>query len=167
MNFAGVYQANSHKYCEVLFGDGKTFKAGTIGTIADKTAFGYVRKYFDEKEEIVSNKEVLRLSEGCVGVKRTTGQHPGGIMVIPDYKDVHDFCPIQRPANDQTSDVLTTHFDYHSISGRILKLDILGHDVPTIIKQLEEITDTDVQNVPLDDPDTVSIFYICKKARHC
>jgi len=105
----------------------------------------------------------LRLSEGCVGVKRTTGQHPGGIMVIPDYKDVHDFCPIQRPANDQTSDVLTTHFDYHSISGRILKLDILGHDVPTIIKQLEEITETDVQNVPLDDPDTVSIFTSVKK----
>lgn len=158
LNFAGVYQANSHKYCEVLFGEGKTFKAGTIGTIAEKTAFGYVKKYFEEKEQTVSNKEVLRLSEGCTGVKRTTGQHPGGIMVVPDYKDVHDFCPIQRPANDQTSDVLTTHFDYHSISGRILKLDILGHDVPTIIRHLEEITDTDVQNVPLDDPDTVSIF---------
>jgi len=158
LNFAGVYQGNSHKYCEVLFGEGKTFKAGTIGTIAEKTAFGYVKKYFEEREVNVNKREVFRLAQGCTGVKRTSGQHPGGIMVIPDYKDVEDFCPIQYPANDSSSGVKTTHFDYHSISGRILKLDILGHDTPTIIRQLEELTDVDVQAIPLDDPDTVSIF---------
>ncbi|MCH4888761.1 PolC-type DNA polymerase III [Acidaminobacter sp. JC074] len=158
LNFAGVYQGNSHKYCEVLFGEGKTFKAGTIGTIAEKTAFGYVKKYFEEREINVNKREVFRLAQGCTGVKRTSGQHPGGIMVIPDYKDVEDFCPIQYPANDTTCGVKTTHFDYHSISGRILKLDILGHDTPTIIRQLEDLTGVDVEKIPLDDPDTVAIF---------
>jgi DNA polymerase-3 subunit alpha (Gram-positive type) len=158
LNFAGVYQANAHKYTEVLFGEGYVYKAGTIGTIADKTAFGFVKKYFEAKGVMANSKEILRLSEGCTGVKRTTGQHPGGIMVIPDYKDVHDFCPIQYPANDSKSGVVTTHFDYHSLSGKILKLDILGHDVPTIIKDLEEITGIDVQTIPLDDRDTVKIF---------
>ena len=158
LNFAGVYQGESHRYCEVLFGEGKTFKAGTIGTIAEKTAFGYVKKYFEEKGQNVNKREVFRLARGCTGVKRTSGQHPGGIMVIPSDKDVEDFSPIQYPANDSASGVKTTHFDYHSISGRILKLDILGHDVPTIIRQLEEITDVDVQSIPLDDPETLAIF---------
>jgi DNA polymerase-3 subunit alpha (Gram-positive type) len=159
LNFAGVYQANAHKYTEVLFGEGYVYKAGTIGTIADKTAFGYVKKYFEEKGESINSREVVRLSQGCTGIKRTSGQHPGGIMVVPDYKDIHDFCPIQFPANDTTSDTKTTHFDYHSISGRLLKLDILGHDVPTIIKHLEEMTGMDVtKEVPLDDPETIKIF---------
>lgn len=158
LNFAGVYQATSHKYTEELFGEGYVYKAGTIGTIAEKTAFGYVKKYFEEKELSVNSKEVLRLSSGCTGVKRTSGQHPGGIMVIPDYKEVYDFCPIQFPANDAKSGVITTHFDYHSLSGRILKLDILGHDVPTIIKDIEEITGVNIFDVPLDDKDTVRIF---------
>lgn len=162
LNFAGVYQATSHKYTELLFGPGKTFKAGTIGTIAEKTAFGYVKKYFEEKGLNVNKREVFRLARGCTGVKRTSGQHPGGIMVVPDYKDIEDFCPIQFPANDTTSDVKTTHFDYHSISGRLLKLDILGHDTPTIIRQLEELTDVDVQKIPLDDPETIAIFTTTK-----
>jgi DNA polymerase-3 subunit alpha (Gram-positive type) len=158
LNFAGVYQANAHKYCEVLFGKGKTFKAGTIGTIADKTAFGYVKKYFEEREKEIHYKEVERLSKGLTGIKRTSGQHPGGIMVVPSDHDIHEFCPIQYPANDVTSDVITTHFDYHSISGRLLKLDILGHDVPTIIKQLEELTGVNVFDIRLDDPETMKIF---------
>lgn len=162
LNFAGVYQATSHKYTEFLFGEGKTFKAGTIGTIAEKTAFGYVKKYFDEREININKREVFRLAQGCTGVKRTSGQHPGGIMVVPDYKDIEDFCPIQFPANDITSDVKTTHFDYHSISGRLLKLDILGHDTPTIIRQLEELTDVDVQKIQLDDPETIAIFTTTK-----
>jgi len=158
LNFAGVYQANAHKYCEVLFGKGKTFKAGTIGTIADKTAFGYVKKYFEEREQEIHYKEVERLSKGLTGIKRTSGQHPGGIMVVPSDHDIHEFCPIQYPANDVSSDVITTHFDYHSISGRLLKLDILGHDVPTIIKQLEELTGVNVFDIRLDDPETMKIF---------
>ena len=158
LNFAGIYQANAHKYCEVLFGKGKTFKAGTIGTIADKTAYGYVKKYFEEREIDMHRYEIERLSQGLTGVKRTSGQHPGGIMVVPADRDIHEFCPIQYPANDVTSDVITTHFDYHSISGRLLKLDILGHDVPTIIKYLEELTGINVFDIPLDDPATMKIF---------
>ncbi len=158
LNFAGVYQGVAHKYCEVLFGEGKTFKAGTIGTIAEKTAYGYVKKYLELNDIEVNKREILRLAKGLTGVKRTTGQHPGGIMVIPDYKDVEDFSPIQYPANLESSGVKTLHFDYHSISGRILKLDILGHDTPTIIKQLEELTGVDVQNIPLDDEATTKIF---------
>jgi DNA polymerase-3 subunit alpha (Gram-positive type) len=158
LNFAGVYQATSHKYTEELFGKGYVYKAGTIGTLADKSAFGYVKKYFEEYNMIANKYQINRLAKGCTGIRRTTGQHPGGIMVVPDYKDVHDFTPIQYPANDKESGVITTHFDYHSISGRILKLDILGHDVPTIIKQLETFTGVDVTKIPLDDIDTLKIF---------
>jgi DNA polymerase-3 subunit alpha (Gram-positive type) len=158
LNFAGIYQANAHKYCEVLFGKGKTFKAGTIGTIAEKTAYGYVKKYFEERNLTVHRYEIERLAQGLTGVKRTSGQHPGGIMVVPQANDIHEFTPIQYPANDVNSDVVTTHFDYHSISGRLLKLDILGHDVPTIIKYLERMTGVDVFNIPLDDDETMELF---------
>ena len=158
LNFAGEYQGIAHKYTEELFGKGYVFRAGTIGTIAEKTAFGFAKKYFEEKETTVNSREILRLASSCTGVKRTSGQHPGGIMVVPDYKEIHDFTPVQYPANDKSSGVITTHFDYHAISGRLLKLDILGHDVPTIIKMLEEITGVNPQNIPLDDEETIKIF---------
>ena len=158
LNFSGSYQPVIHKYTEVLFGEGHTYKAGTIGTVAEKTAFGYAKKFVEENDLNSTSAEVLRLASGCTGVKRTTGQHPGGIMVIPDYKDVYDITPIQYPANDPSCGVITTHFDYHSISGRILKLDILGHDVPTIIRMIEDITGKIATEIPLDDKETMSLF---------
>lgn len=158
LNFSGVYQPTIHKYTEEFFGDGHVYRAGTIGTVKDKTAFGYSQKFSDENNLYLSSAEINRLTKGCTGVKRTTGQHPGGVMVIPDYKDVHDFTPIQYPANDKSSGVITTHFDYHSISGRILKLDILGHDGPTMIRMLEDIIGIKITDIPLDDPETMSIF---------
>ena len=158
LNFASEYQAKSHKYTEELFGEGYVFKAGTIGTIAEKTAYGFVKKYFDEKEETINSAEINRLVRGCSGVKRTSGQHPGGIMVVPNYKDIYDFTPIQHPANDASSGVITTHFDYNAISSNILKLDILGHEVPSIIKMLEDITGMDALSIAFDDKETMKIF---------
>ena len=158
LNFSGDYQEQAHAYTEVLFGKGKVFKAGTIGTLADKTAYGFVKKYFDAREITPHNAEIQRLTEGCTGVKRTTGQHPGGLMVVPSDHDIHEFCPIQRPANDVNSTVTTTHFDYHSISGRLLKLDLLGHDDPTVIRMLYDLTGVNPQDVPLGDPETMSLF---------
>ena len=158
LNFSGDYQQQAHANTEVLFGKGKVFKAGTIGTLADKTAYGFVKKYFDAREITPHNAEIQRLTEGCTGVKRTTGQHPGGLMVVPSDHDIHEFCPIQRPANDVNSTVTTTHFDYHSISGRLLKLDLLGHDDPTVIRMLYDLTGVNPQDVPLGDPETMSLF---------
>ncbi|MEG1408772.1 MAG: PolC-type DNA polymerase III [Terrisporobacter sp.] len=158
LNFSGSYQSVIHKYTEELFGEGHTYKAGTIGTVAEKTAFGYAKKFVEENNINTTSAEVLRLANGCTGVKRTSGQHPGGIMVIPDYIDVYDVTPIQYPANDTSCGVITTHFDYHSISGRILKLDILGHDVPTIIRMIEDITGKIATEIPLDDKETMSLF---------
>ncbi|MBU5677456.1 PolC-type DNA polymerase III [Alkaliphilus sp. MSJ-5] len=158
LNFAGEYQSEAHKYTEELFGKGKVYRAGTIGTVADKTAYGFVRKYIDEKQLHYNMAEINRLTAGCTGIKRTSGQHPGGVMIVPAAYDIHKFCPIQYPANDSKSGVITTHFDYHSISGRLLKLDILGHDVPTIIKMLEDLTDMNAQKIPLDDKKTIGIF---------
>ena len=158
LNFSGSYQPVIHKYTEELFGEGHVYREGTIGTVADKTAYGYAKKYVEENDLDVTGAEVLRLAKGCTGVKRTSGQHPGGVMVIPNYKEVYDITPIQYPANDVNCGVITTHFDYHSISGRILKLDILGHDVPTIIRMIEDITGLDATTIPLDDKETMSIF---------
>ena len=158
LNFAGEYQPNAHKYTQELFGEDYVYRAGTIGTVAEKTAYGFIKKYEELKNEKFSSAQIEVLQKKCTGIKRTTGQHPGGVMVVPDYKDIYDFSPIQYPANDKKSGTLTTHFDYHSISGRILKLDILGHDGPSIIRQLEEFTNTDATKIPLDDKLTMGLF---------
>ncbi|MBC8014666.1 MAG: PolC-type DNA polymerase III [Sporomusaceae bacterium] len=158
LNFSGHYQPKAHKYTEELFGKDNVFRAGTIATIADKTAFGYVKNYFTDKGVTPRNAYINALISGCTGVKRTTGQHPGGIMVVPRDMDVHHFTPIQHPADDKESGTITTHFDYHSISSRLVKLDILGHDDPTVIRMLEDLTGIDAKEISLDDAETMSLF---------
>ena len=158
LNFSGEYQAKAHRYTEVIFGKGTTFKAGTIGTIAEKTAFGYVKKYYEEHNQPINKAEITRIAKGCTGIKRTTGQHPGGIIVVPKGREIFEFCPVQHPADDPESDIITTHFDYHSIDQNLLKLDILGHDDPTVIRMLQDITGVDPHKIPLDDKETMSIF---------
>ncbi len=158
LNFSGDYQSKAHKYTEVIFGAGQTYRAGTIGTLADKTAFGYVKKYYEERGSSKRNCEIDRIVVGCTGIRRTTGQHPGGIIVLPLGETIYSFTPVQHPANDMTTDIVTTHFDYHSIDHNLLKLDILGHDDPTMIRMLEDLTGIDATAIPLDDPQVMSLF---------
>ena len=158
LNFSGDYQARAHAYTKVLFGDDHVFRAGTISTVAEKTAFGYVRGYLDNAQKMLPQAEKERLAKGIEGVKRTTGQHPGGIIVIPEYMDVYDFTPIQYPADDTNSEWLTTHFDFHSIDENVLKLDILGHDDPTMIRFLQDLSGIDPLDIPMNDPDVMSLF---------
>ena len=158
LNFSGDYQGKAHRYTEVIFGQGQTFRAGTIGTLADKTAFGYAKNYYEERGIAKRNCEIDRIVQGCVGIRRTTGQHPGGIIVLPVGEEIYSFTPVQHPANDMETDIITTHFDYHSIDHNLLKLDILGHDDPTMIRMLEDLTGIDAQQIPLDEPTVMSLF---------
>ena len=158
LNFSGEYQARAHQHAIEMFGKTQVFRAGTIGTLAEKTAFGMVKKYLEERGESAGNAELDRLTLGCVGVRRTTGQHPGGLVVVPDDMDVEDFTAVQHPADDPDSDTVTTHFEYHCMEDNLLKLDLLGHDDPTMIKMLEDLTGVNARAIPLDDPDTMSIF---------
>ena len=158
LNFSGEYQANAHAYCIEMFGSSHVFRAGTIGTVAEKTAFGYVKKYLEERGKTASMAEKNRLASGCVGVRRTTGQHPGGLVVIPQENEIWDFCPVQHPADDPNAEQITTHFEYHSMEENLLKLDMLGHDDPTMIRYMEDLTGVDAQTIPLDDQNTMSIF---------
>ena len=158
LNFSGEYQARAHAYCTEMFGKSHVFRAGTIGTVAEKTAFGYVKKYMEGKGQTVPAPEMNRLASGCVGVRRTTGQHPGGLVVIPQENEIWDFCPVQHPADDPNSDQITTHFEYHSMEENLLKLDMLGHDDPTMIRMMEDMTGVDAKTIPLDDKKTMSIF---------
>ena len=158
LNFSGEYQSKAHSYTEVIFGKGQTFKAGTVGTVADKTAYGYVRKYFEERQITKRDSEIVRIAEGCTGIRRSTGQHPGGIIVLPLGEEIDTFTPIQHPANDMTTNIITTHFDYHSIDHNLLKLDILGHDDPTMIRMLQDLTGIDPKTIPLDSPEVMSLF---------
>ena len=159
LNFSGEYQPKAHAYTEELFGKGKAFRAGTIGSLAEKTAFGYVYKYYEEHEQVKRRCEMERIALGLTGVKRTTGQHPGGMIVLPKHEEIYSFTPIQHPANDTTTDIITTHFEYHSIDHNLLKLDILGHDDPTMIRRLEDLTGLDAKTIPLDDKDVMSLFH--------
>ncbi len=158
LNFSGEYQSKAHKYTEVIFGNGQTYRAGTIGTLADKTAFGYVKNYYEERGRHKRVCEINRIVTGCTGIRRSTGQHPGGIVVLPVGEDINSFTPVQHPANDMTTDIVTTHFDYHSIDHNLLKLDILGHDDPTMIRMLQDMTGIDPVTIPLDDKGVMSLF---------